>query len=115
VSAVAAALFVGDETVRRRHRLFLEDGLEGLTHRHHATAAEPDLQGSRRRCRAPMRVLSGLLKNCLVGFEDGFIAAVDGELDLDGAVIGKFGRTWPVLSCRVQEFEQSPRLQAAVG
>ena len=28
---VAAALFVDDETVRRRHRLFLEDGLEGLT------------------------------------------------------------------------------------
>src|SRR5208283_6017991 len=62
-----------------------------------------------------MRVLSGLLKNCLVGFEDGFIAAVDGELDLDGAVIEKFGRSWPVLSCRVQEFEQSPRLQAVAG
>ena len=28
---VAAALFVDDETVRRWHRLFLEDGLEGLT------------------------------------------------------------------------------------
>ena len=28
---VAAALFVDDETVRRWHRLFVEDGLEGLT------------------------------------------------------------------------------------
>src|SRR3974390_3829261 len=28
---VAAALFVDDETVRRWHQLFLEDGLEGLT------------------------------------------------------------------------------------
>ncbi len=28
---VAAALFVDDETVRRWHQLFVEDGLEGLT------------------------------------------------------------------------------------
>jgi len=29
---VASALFLDDDTVRRWHALFLEDGLEGLTH-----------------------------------------------------------------------------------